>query len=277
MYIYIHTCTYVYIIYLSIYLSICLSLYLSLSFFLSYLYIYLSIYLYLYLSLSLSRSLSFYIYIYIYIYKQLNTNISFKLKRNINIHITIYIYSYICICICICSFSCIYIFMYIYAHTHQEREPGERRFSFVNLERWAGTLRGEYAERSKKYDIIFRFNLKMEYNIVLNGISLNILGNMILYSIWASPRNIHFRIPHIGLARSIRPLHIHMCAPSNNSVLFAYVLQAPSLAARCLEKKTRRCFDCFCAPPPFLFPRVHPRLTRRLIRTSAPGRKNRVD
>ena len=34
-----------------------------------------------------------------------------------------------------------------------------------------------------------------------------------------------------------------------------------SLAARYLEKKTRRFFDFFHAPP-FLFPRVHPRLTR---------------
>jgi len=29
------------------------------------------------------------------------------------------------------------------------------------------SLRGEYAERRKKHDIIFRFSLKMEYNIVL--------------------------------------------------------------------------------------------------------------
>jgi len=33
----------------------------------------------------------------------------------------------------------------------------------------------------------------------------------------------------------------------------------------------------FFAPPPFRFPRVHPRLTRRLINTSAPDEKNRVD
>ena len=38
-------------------------------------------------------------------------------------------------------------------------------------------------------------------------------------------------------------------------------LDGPSLAARYLEKKTRRFFDLFRAPP-FLFPRVHPRLTR---------------
>ena len=30
-------------------------------------------------------------------------------------------------------------------------------------------------------------------------------------------------------------------------------------------------------PPPFLLPRVHPRLTRRLIKSSAPDKKNRVD
>jgi len=37
----------------------------------------------------------------------------------------------------------------------------------------------------------------------------------------------------------------------------------PSLAARYLEKKIRRCFDFFSRPPPpFLFSRVHPRLTR---------------
>ena len=39
-----------------------------------------------------------------------------------------------------------------------------------------------------------------------------------------------------------------------------YMLGA-SLAARYLEKKTHR-FFYFFAPPPFLFPRVHPRLTR---------------
>ena len=37
-------------------------------------------------------------------------------------------------------------------------------------------------------------------------------------------------------------------------------IQQASVAARYLEKKTRRFFDFFCAPP-FLFPRVHPRLT----------------
>jgi len=26
----------------------------------------------------------------------------------------------------------------------------------------------------------------------------NILGNMILYSIWAYPKNMHIRIPHVG-------------------------------------------------------------------------------
>ena len=43
-------------------------------------------------------------------------------------------------------------------------------------------LRGKYAERRKIYEIIFRFSLKMEYHIVVNGISLNILGNVIIYS-----------------------------------------------------------------------------------------------
>jgi len=33
----------------------------------------------------------------------------------------------------------------------------------------------------------------------INGISLNILGNLIFYFIWASPRNMHIRIPHVGL------------------------------------------------------------------------------
>jgi len=46
----------------------------------------------------------------------------------------------------------------------------------------------------------------------------------------------------------------------------------PSLAARYLEKKTRRYVDCFRAPP-FLFPRVHPRMTRRSIKPSAPDKK----
>jgi len=51
---------------------------------------------------------------------------------------------------------------------------------------------------------------------------------------------------------------------------------SPSLAARYLEKKTRRFFDYFRAPP-FLFPRVNPRLTRRWIKTGAPDKKNSVD
>jgi len=36
-------------------------------------------------------------------------------------------------------------------------------------------------------------------------------------------------------------------------------------------------FWIFFANPPFLFPRVHPRLTRRLIKTCAPDKKIRVD
>jgi len=50
----------------------------------------------------------------------------------------------------------------------------------------------------------------------------------------------------------------------------------PPLAARYLEKKTRRFFDYFRAPPS-LFPRVNPTLTRRLIKTAAPDKKNPVD
>jgi len=49
-------------------------------------------------------------------------------------------------------------------------------------------------------------------------------------------------------------------------------VRSASLVARYLEIKTRRFFDFLCAPP-FLFPRVHPRLTRRLIKTGAPGKK----
>jgi len=45
-----------------------------------------------------------------------------------------------------------------------------------------------------------------------------------------------------------------------------------SLAARYLEKKSRLVFDFFHAPP-FLFPRIYPRMTRRLIKTSAPDLK----
>ena len=49
--------------------------------------------------------------------------------------------------------------------------------------------------------------------------------------------------------------------------------EPPSLTARYLEKKTRRYFDFFAPPSPFLFPRVPPRFTRRLIKTSAPDEK----
>jgi len=83
-------------------------------------------------------------------------------------------------------------------HLPDKLHPISRDVSVASTAR-VKVLRGEYAERRKKYDIIFRFSLKMVYNIVLNGISLNILWNMILYSIWASPRNIHIHIPHVGL------------------------------------------------------------------------------
>jgi len=52
--------------------------------------------------------------------------------------------------------------------------------------------------------------------------------------------------------------------------MYTFVFQdGASLAARYLEKKTHRCLDLFRAPP-FLFPRINPRLTRRLMKTSAP-------
>jgi len=39
------------------------------------------------------------------------------------------------------------------------------------------------------------------------------------------------------------------------------------------SKRKLAVFLIFFAPPLFLFPRVNPRLTRRLIRTSAPDKK----
>jgi len=40
-----------------------------------------------------------------------------------------------------------------------------------------------------------------------------------------------------------------------------------------ISKENSAEFFFFFPPPPFLFPRVHPRLTRRLIKPSAPDKK----
>jgi len=55
--------------------------------------------------------------------------------------------------------------------------------------------------RSEEKNTILYSDLASKWNNLepINGISLNILGNMIVYSIWASPRDIHIRIPHVGL------------------------------------------------------------------------------
>ena len=62
--------------------------------------------------------------------------------------------------------------------------------------------------RSEEKNTILSSDLASKWNILepINGISLNILGNIILYSIWASPRNMHIRIPHVrlGLLRAKR-------------------------------------------------------------------------
>ena len=106
--------------------------------------------------------------------------------------------------------------------TGEAKSWTENRKTQVNVS--VSVLRGEYAERRKKYDIIFRFSLKTEYNIVLNGISLNILGNMIIYSVWASPRNIHIRIPHVGsLSISVSLVLSHSLYPSIPLSLSLYI------------------------------------------------------
>jgi len=54
----------------------------------------------------------------------------------------------------------------------------------------------------------------------------------------------------------------------------------PVLRRRWLQDTSKRKladFSIFYAPPPFLFPRVYPRLTRRLIKTGAPEKKYWVD
>ena len=43
------------------------------------------------------------------------------------------------------------------------------------------------------------------------------------------------------------------------------------------RNETCRFFDFFRTPPLFLFPRGYPRFTPRLIKTSAPDKKNQVD
>jgi len=66
-------------------------------------------------------------------------------------------------------------------------------------------------------------------------------------------------------------IHIYTY-PTEGSGHLVLAFRVPSLAARYLEKKTRRFFDLSRAPP-FLFPRVHPRLTRWWIKTGAPDKK----
>jgi len=55
--------------------------------------------------------------------------------------------------------------------------------------------------RSEEKNTILYSDLASKRNILepINGISLNILGYMIFH-VWASPRNIYIRIPHVGFA-----------------------------------------------------------------------------
>jgi len=54
--------------------------------------------------------------------------------------------------------------------------------------------------RSEEKNTILYSDLASKWNILglINGISLNILGYSMIFHLWASPRNIHIRIPHVG-------------------------------------------------------------------------------
>jgi len=51
----------------------------------------------------------------------------------------------------------------------------------------------------------------------------------------------------------------------------------PTVVGCKIPRKENSPMSRFFSRPPFLFPRVHPRLTRRLIKTGAPHKNNRVD
>jgi len=58
-----------------------------------------------------------------------------------------------------------------------------------------GNTRSEEQNTTLYSDLVYKWNILEP----INGLSLNILGNMILYPIWASPRNMHIRVPHVGM------------------------------------------------------------------------------
>jgi len=60
--------------------------------------------------------------------------------------------------------------------------------------------------RSEEKNTILYSGLASKWNILepINGISLNLLGYSMIFHLWASPRNIHIRIPHVG-SRPVRP------------------------------------------------------------------------
>ena len=80
---------------------------------------------------------------------------------------------------------------------------------------------------AKKKNTILYSDLASRWNILepINGIALNILGNMILYSIWASPRNIPIRIPHVG--RSFVP-----CPPTCNAYTIVILVATAGTPSR---------------------------------------------
>jgi len=91
------------------------------------------------------------------------------------------------------------------------------------------TLRGEYAERRK--NTILYSDLASKWNILepINGISLNILGYSMIFHLWASPRNIHIRIPHVGAT------HISKFERSDSILLEDYTRKGEATSRRNLK------------------------------------------
>ena len=65
-----------------------------------------------------------------------------------------YIYIYIYVCVCVCVFTLLRL-----SGSYSARRPKKHAASTLARRYRALILRGEYAERRKKYDIIFRFSL----------------------------------------------------------------------------------------------------------------------
>jgi len=95
-------------------------------------------------------------------------------------------------------------------------------------------LHVEYTERGKEYGIIFILSLFCENS------HLEYIRIYVKYRVHQAEY-----VVHVVVVASQEYLNIYSTSR---------VSWLPSLAARYLENKTRRFFDCFRAPPPSCFP-----------------------